>query len=889
MAMLNKLRLRLRALFLKSKMEEELDDEVRFHLERETQENIARGMSPEEARFASLRSFGGVDLVKEESRDERGIRLVEEVWQDLRYAFRMFRRHIWFTVIAILAIGIGIGSSTAIFSVVQAVLLDSLPVANLDRLMMIWQQDLKTNRDRITFAPAEYVDYLNRNRSFSSIGAAEAINLNMTTGNIPEAIASSRFTHSLFQTLGIKPVLGRVFVEGEELPGQNHVALLSYRAWITRFNADNQIVGKVVQVRQGGTSSTLTGNQTLDGAYTIIGVLPPDLAIPYTDADLVLPLYLDYRNLGRTQGGLRVFGLLKPGVTIDQATSDLNIIARDLEAQFPARSRGVSAWLVPLHVEDAGDIQPTLLTLLAAVGLLLLIVCANVANMLLVRAVERQKEISLRCALGVERRRLIRQLLTESLLLGLMGAIVGLVFAFWATRLLASTGPASIPRIQNTGINFTVLGVTLVTGVLTSILFGLVPAIKASRSNLADALRQRTENIGGSNRIRNVLVVAEVALAFVVLTCAALVSKSFIQLQKVNLGYNPQHLLTSRISLPDGKYDTPEKRAAFFRQLLDNVRNLPGVSAASAVNIIPQMGVNRTVTFSIEGRADEQGGRMTVAFRIATPDYFRSMVIPILQGREFNDVDLNNGAVIISRSLARQFWPQGNPLGESVRLTLVDQQTPPLPIVGVADDFRQWNVTSGIPTLYWANLTQSSYALAIRTVGDPDSQISALQRAVLDLDPGQPIFHTMSMEERLASSQGTTFGQFRTIIATGFGMAALFLAILGIYSIIHHSVLQRTQEIGIRMALGALRKNVILMVLRQGILLVTIGIGIGLVASLMLTRLLATFVFLPGVTGNEPVILIAIAALLAFTTLVATFIPARRAARIDPMVALRFE
>ncbi len=885
--MLNKLRLRLRALFFKSKMEEELDEEVRFHLEREIEENIARGMSPEEARFASLRSFGGVERVKEESRDERGIRLVEEVWQDLRYAFRMFRRHFWFTVIAILAIGTGIGSSTAIFSVVHTVLLNSLPVANLDRLMMIWQQDIQTNRDRITFAPAEYVDYLNRNRSFSSIGAVETINLNVTIGNTPEAIDSARFTLSLFQTLGIKPTLGRVFVEGEELPGQNHVALLSHRSWIMRFNADNQIVGKVVQIRQGGTSSTMTGNQTLDGAYTIIGVLPPDLTIPYTNADFVIPLYLDYSNLGRTQGGLRVFGLLKPEVTIDQATSDLNIIARDLAAQFPVRSKGVSARLVPLRVEDVGDIQPTLLTLLAAVGLLLLIVCANVANMLLVRAVERRKEISLRCALGVERRRLIRQLLTESLLLGIMGAMVGLVFAFWATRLFAWTGPATIPRIQNTGINLTVLGVTLVTGVLTSILFGLVPAIKASRSNLADALRQRTENVGDSKRIRNVLVVAEVALAFVVLTCAALVTKSFIQLQKANLGYNPQHLLTSRISLPSDKYDTPEKRAAFFRQLLDNVRNLLGVSAAGAVNIIPQMDMSRSVTFSIEGRTDEQGGRMRVRFRIATPDYFRSMGIPILQGREFNDTDLNNGAVIISRSLAREFWPQGNPLGESVRLTLAGQQTPSLPIVGVAEDFRQWNVVPGEPTLYWANLTQSSYALGIRTVGDPVNQIGALQRAVSNLDPGQPIFDTMSMEQRLAHSQGMTYSQFRTMIVTGFGLAALFLATLGIYSIIHHSVLQRTQEFGIRMALGALSKNVILMVLRQGLLLVTIGIGIGLVASLMLTRLLATFLY--GVTRNEPVILIAIAALLVLTACVAALIPAFKAARIDPIVALRFE
>jgi putative ABC transport system permease protein len=812
---------------------------------------------------------------------------METSWQDLRYAFRMFRRHFWFTTIAVIAIGVGIGSSTAIFSIVQTVLLNGLPVENLDRLVMVWQQDLQSNRDRITFSPAEYVDYATRSQSFSSIGAAENISLNVTIGNTPEAMDGARFTSSLFQTLGVKPFLGRVFNQSEELSGQNHVALLSHHAWAIRFNADKGVIGRVLQIRQGGTTASTSGNQTVDGAYTIIGVLPPDLTIPYTNADLVMPLRLDYDRLGRTQGGLRVFGLLKPGVSTEQASADVNIIARDLAAQFQARSKGVTARLIPLRVEDVGDIQPTLIILLVAVGLLLLIVCANVANMLLVRAVERHKEISIRLALGVERRRLIRQLLTESLLLGGMGATVGLVLAFWGTRFLASIGPSTIPRIQHAGLNFTVFCMTLVTGILTSVLFGLVPAIKASRSDLADALRQRLENTGESKRVRNILVVAEVALAFVVLTCAAVVAKTFVQLQNVNLGYNPQNVLTSRISLPSGKYDIPEKRSAFFRQLLDNIRAMPGVVSAGAVNIVPQMDMSRSVTFTIDGRPDEQGGRMNVRFRITTPDYFRSIGIPILQGREFNDVDLNRGAVIISRSLAREFWPQGNPLDASLRLYLAGQLSQPFQIVGVAEDIRQWNVSPGEPTIYWANISQSAYALTIRTASDPVSQVNALQRVVLNLDPDQPIYDTMSMEERLARSQGTTYGQFRTMIITGFGLAALFLATLGIYNVIHHSVLQRTQEFGIRMALGALGRNVILMILRQALILASIGIGIGLVMSLMLTRLLTSFLY--GATSNDPLILIVIAAALMLTALVAAFIPARKAARIDPMVALRFE
>lgn len=812
---------------------------------------------------------------------------METFWQDLRYAFRMFRRRLWFTIVAVIAIGIGIGSSTAIFSIVHTVLLNSLPVENLDRLVMIWQQDLQSKRDRITFSPAEYADYATRSRSFSSMGAAENIGLNVTFGNNPEAMDGARITISLLQTLGIKPFIGRGFAENEELPGQNHVALVSYRSWIRRFNADPQLLGKTLQVRQGGAAATATANQTVDGTYTIIGVLPQDLTIPYTNADLIIPLHLDYDRLGRVQGGLRVFGLLKPGVSKEQASADVNIIARDLSAQFPARSKGVTAWLVPLRVEDVGDIQPTLVTLLVAVGLLLLIVCANVANMLLVRAVERRKEIALRLALGVERRRLIRQLLTESLLLGALGACLGLVLAYWGTRLLALTGPPTIPRIQHTGINLTVLGMALVTGVLTSVIFGLIPALKASQSNLTDALRQRVESGESGGRMRQILVVVEVALTFVVLTCAVLVVKSFVQLQRASLGYNPQHLLTSRISLPSGKYDTPEKRGAFFRKLLDDVRATPGVTAAGAVNIIPQMDMNRNVVFAIDGRADEQSGRMNVRFRVATPGYFHSMGIPVLRGREFSDADLNGGAVIISRSLAREFWPQRDPLGEHVRLNLAGQQTSPLPIVGVAEDVRQWNVSPGEPTIYWSNITQPSYALAIRTADEPISLVSTLQRTVLNADPDQPIFDTMSMEERLARSQGTTYGQFRTTIVTGFGLAALFLATLGIYSVIHHSVLQRTQEFGIRMALGALSRDVILMVVRQGLLLVAIGVALGLVTSLILTKLLATFLY--GVTGNEPLVLLAIAALLVLIAVVAAFIPARKAARVDPMIALRFE
>ena len=870
-------------IFARRRLYRDLSEEMQEHLQEKIDELVASGMPREEATATARREFGNALLLEERGRETWKWRVLDSIWADLKYGLRTFSKRPAFILVAVLAIGVGISSNTAIFSVANAVLLRGLSVEDPAHVVMLWEQDLSSGRDRITFSPADYADYQTRSRSFTSMAAIQPVMLNMRVGQEPEAVEGARCSPGLLSTLGIKPFLGAGFVENPD-PSRHQLAMLSYGFWASHFGSNQNILGQSFELRQGYPGAA--GNQTIDGTYTVIGVLPRELDVPYLNADVLIPMYLDYDHLSRAEGGLRVFARLKPGLSIAQASADANSVARDLSARFPDRNRNISAWLVPLRVEDVGDIEPTLITLLAAVGLVLLIVCTNVANMLLARSLERRREMAVRMALGVARGRLVQQLLTESLLLGIMGTAVGLLLASWETHVLATLGPASIPRMQHVAIDGLTLAITVVTGLLISILFGLIPALKASRTGPLGTLQNRSASAETGARMRQILVTAQVALAFVVLVGSALVAKSFLALH-VNLGYQPQNLLTFRLSLPQAKYDGREKRAAFFRQVLENVNHLPGVVGTGGVNVLPEMNTNRNVTFTIDGRPDASGGQMNVRFRVATPGYFRAMGTPMLRGREFDEQDLNAGAVIISGSMARQFWPSRDPVGEHVRLNLPGALTPSLPIVGVAEDVRQWNVTPPEPTIYWSSLSQFSFVFAVRTTGDPLAELNQVRHAVSAADPEQPIFDAMSMEQRLARSQGTTYGEFRTVIMAGFGLAALFLATLGIYGVVHCSVLQRTREFGIRMAVGALRRDIARMVLQQALVLVSIGSAAGLLASIALMRLLASFLY--GVGASEPPIVAAIALFLGMIAIVAAFAPARRAASVDPMQALSTE
>jgi len=882
---MSRLRHLLRNLFQKKRVEEEHDDEVRSYLEMSAAEKMARGMSADEAQRAARLEAGGVEQVKEAVRDVRAGAWFEQLHQDVRYGLRALRRRPGSTAIAVLAVGLGVGSATAIWSVADAVLIRSLPVRDLDRTVMVWQQDLTTDRDRITFSPAEYLDYRDAGRSFESLGALQPGSAIVRLGDTPTALETARVTRSLFDTLDIKAALGRAFVPDEERPGRDHVVMLTNGFWQRQFGSDRHVLGTMISL-QGDSASGADATALADGPYTIVGVLPPQLPVFYSQADVWIPLPLDRSQLSRTVRGLRVFARLRPGVLLERASADCNAIARDLTARYPETNRDIHAWLVPLRSEDIGDIQPSILTLLAAVALLLAIVCANVANLLLTRAVEREREISVRLALGASRRRLIRQLLTESLLLGLSGGGVGLLFAASATHVVRVLGPATISRVREVALNGPGFAAALAISLLTSLLFGLAPALKASRSDVTEALKQRSGPAKGGERLRQILVTVEIALAFVVLAGTAAVIKSYLRLDS-HLGYEPSHLLTARIGLPRAKYSDPGKREAFFRAVLEQLRSTPGVVAAGAVNILPQADTNQSVSFTIAGRPTAEGQARNARLRVASPGYFRSLGASILRGREFEERDLPGGAVIVSRAAAQRFWPGENPLGQQVELTLSTRRTPMLPIVGVVEDVRQWNVSAGEPTLYWSSMIQPSYSLAVRTAGDPADLAPLLLDSVRRVDPDQPVSAVATMAARLARSQGTTFGRFRSAVMTWFGLAALLLSIMGISGVIHYSMVQRTQEFGVRTALGARAGDVIRIVLTQALRLVLVGSAIGLLGSLALTRVLARYLY--GVERVEPWIAGGILVSLGTVALTAALVPAAKAARINPIVALRHE
>lgn len=575
-------------------------------------------------------------------------------------------------------------------------------------------------------------------------------------------------------------------------------------------------------------------------------------------------------------------------MTLASAESEVATIAQQLAMQHPERNRNLTTWLVTLQQETVGDITPTVILLAAAVALLSLIVCANVGNMLLARLAERMRELTLRGALGASRARLFQQLLTESMVLGVSGALVAVVLAYWMTRALAMSGPATIPRVSEVTLDGTALVVAVTASILMSACFGLIPALRIARSLSGNPLTQRTGSTAEVGRLRELLMIAEFALAFGVLVGAGLVFMSSRALEATSPGYDPDHVLTFRLSLPQAQYLGAERRTAFFSALLNRLRELPGVHSAGAVNVVPQMDSNPTVAFDLDGAASAASvERPTARFRIATPGYFESLGIGVIQGRGFQQADVASGAIVVSRSMAKRFWPGTNPVGRSLRLTTPANATSALPIVGVVEDVRQWINTAAEPTLYWLNMQQPDFVIALRTTVEPASFNNAVRQAVHQIDPEQPVFDVLSMAERLDQSQQLTYERFRTAVMAGFAIAAFTLAAMGIYGVIRYSVVQRTQEFGVRMALGASSQQVFTIVLLQSLRTITIGGAIGLVGSIAVGRALGGVLY--GSRGSDPLIIAGVAILLAAVATIAALGPARRAASTDPMRACRSE
>jgi len=811
---------------------------------------------------------------------------METLLQDLHYGLRMLAKSPGFTAVAIIALTLGIGANSAIFSVVNSVLLRSLPYQNADQLVMIWGKLPGHGVDQMGASAPEFMDYREQTQAFEHIAAYYSTSFNLTGGAEPERITATLVSASLFPALGVRPALGRDFLPEEDQHGRGQVAILSHGLWQRRFGSDPAIIGQAL---------TLNGQP-----YAVIGIMPAGFQFLNPETELWVPVAFTPHQLSEDERGshwLNVLARLKPGVTLQQARTEMDAIARRIQQQHRKNYSDESGWGVivePLHETVVGNVRSSLLILLGVVGFVLLIACANVANLLLARASVRQKEIAIRAALGANRFRLIRQMLTESILLSLIGASLGILLTLWANDLLVALKPQNLPRLAEVGIDSRVLWFTFAVSLLTGALFGLAPALQTSKPNLNESLKEggRTTGSVGRHRLRSILVISEVALALVLLIGAGLMIKSLYRLQQFSPGFNPANVLTMRLSLPQSKYSQPHHQRAFFESLLKRVETLPGVQSASAVNSLPLSRTGNRRNFSIEGRGDM---KLNVEFRMASPDYFRSMGIPLMKGRFFTERDREGapGVVIVNESLARIFFPEEDPLGKRIKVGSLRGPFPWLSIVGVVGDVKHDGLDAEAPPEMYVSYLQPLLQnfgippmfLVVRSADDPLNLIAAVQSEVLALDKNQPVYRVATMDQLVSSSMAER--RFQMILFGIFAAIALLLAAIGIYGVISTTVAQRTHEIGIRVALGARSSDVMRLVVGQGMALALIGVAAGLAGALALTRLMSMLLF--GVSTTDPATYASIAMLLMIVALLACYIPARRATKVDPMVALRYE
>ncbi len=805
---------------------------------------------------------------------------MDTLLQDIRYAVRMLIKKPGFTVVVVAALALGIGANTAIFSIVNSILLRPLPYRDPARLAMIWMDNKRMNVDQDIHSYPNYVDYRDQNQVFESMAAYSGISLNLVGVGEPERILGAATTASLFEVLGVDPQLGRVFTVEEEQIGQDKVAILSYGLWQRRFGGDPNILGQQILVS--------------DVSRTVIGVMPPSFKYPHKDAEIWVPLAVsDNARQARGSFAYYAIGRLKPGVSIEQARVEMSSIASNLANQYPGLE-GYGVNLVPLHEQVTGKVRPALLVLLGTVAFVLLIACANVANLLLARAAGREREIAIRTALGANRARLIRQLLTESTLMGLAGGAAGLLIAKWGLSALIALSPEDIPRLDQIGIDGRVLGFTVLVSLLTGLVFGLVPALQASKPDLNESLKEsgRSSTAGVERRrARSALVVVEVALSLVLLIGAGLMVKSFSRLQKVDLGFNPDRLVSMNIQLSRTKYQGPAG-AQFFRQLIDRVEAMPGVESAGAISAIFIDALPNSTNFTVEGKppvpASEQ---IETPVDVVTPSYFRTMGIALLRGRELTEQDglESQQVAVINDTFARRFWPGEDPIGRRFKFGDTDSDAPWMTIVGVVGDMRRTGLDVDVRCETFLPYSQRRFvgflSLVVRAKSDPRVIATAVRDQVWGIDPSQPVSHIRTMDQLLEGMMAQR--RLNMVLFALFGGVALVLAAVGVYGVISYSVTQRTHEIGIRMALGAGSADVLRLIIANGMTLVLIGVAIGLIAAFALTRLMTTLLF--GVSATDPATFAAISGILSGVALAACFVPALRAIKVDPMVALRYE
>jgi putative ABC transport system permease protein len=886
----------LRATVRRSRVESEMDAELRFHMEAYA-EDLVRGGVPREAALRRARlEFGGIENTKEECREARGVHFAETLLQDVRYGVRTMRRAPGFTLTAVLALALGMGANTAIFSVVNAVLLRPLPYEKPDRLMQVWHtppQKSFPGMPIFTVSPANFLDWRTQNHSFEGMAAYGFGRYTITGSGHPETLRVVAATHGLLAILHAQPLLGRGFLDGEYESGHEHEVLLSSGLWRSYFAGNPDIVGKNIQ---------LNGQ-----AFTVVGVMRAEFDFPVSGdpdarAQMWKPMaWTDHERAVRDNRNYGVIARLKDGVTLKQAQAELDAISNRLAQDYPNDDKGWGAIAISMRDDLVSDVRPALLILQGAVALVLLIACANVANLMLARALSRRKEVAVRTALGATRRRLLQQALSETLLLAVAGGMLGLVFAHYGVILIVKFLAQRLPRSNEIALDGWVLAFTLGISLLTGFAAGLLPALRMAKADLHEALKQglgRTAVDSGGSRTRNVLVVSEVALSLMLLIGAGLLIRSLWVLQHVNPGFDPSRVVTMAVSVPPGKFAEPQQQIGYFGRVLERVRSLPGVQSAGLIDSLPLSGDGSHQPISVEGRPPAPMADLPeVDVRLISPGYMGAMHIPLLNGRDVDDSDVAGrpGAVLISESMAKSFWPNEDAVGK--HLTLYFFPDLPRVVVGVVADVKMtaMNETQPAPTLYfplaqlspvrgaaWRSIPMS---LAVRTGSAPLSVLPAITGAIRETDGDVPLLNIRTMDDSVSASLSPE--RFAMLLLGAFAGLALLLAVVGIYSVMSYSVSRRTNEIGIRVALGASRGDVLLLVVRQAMLLALIGSAIGIAGGLSLSRLMASQLY--GVGPTDPITFVAVAALLMLVSLAASYLPARRAMRVEPTAALRYE
>ena len=806
---------------------------------------------------------------------------METFLQDLRYGVRMLAKKPGFTAAAVLALTLGIGANSAIFSVLDAVVLRPLPFSNPDRLVSLWSTS--TDQSRIVSSYPDFADFRDQSQTLEHVASYTRRGVLLLGDEEPELVLGTIASSGLFSVLGSSPLLGRGFSPGEDRAGAPRVIVISYELWKRRFGGDPGVIGK--QMMLGDKQN-----------HTVIGVMPPRFNFPIeaTRTDFLLPLAsrLPELTTRRSNTSLRMVARLNPDATIEQARADVSAIAQKLEQQYPESNTGRGATVIALSEDIVRDLRFTMLVLVAAVGFVLLIACANVGNLLLARALARQKEIAIRIALGASRGRIIRQLLTESILLSLVGGALGLLLALWGLDVLVAASPLDIPRISEVGLDARVLGFTVMISALTGLIFGLAPVFGASKPDLNDALKEggcRLTGALGRNRVRGLLVISEIALSLVLLIGAGLLVRSFINLLQTDLGFNTRNALVLNLFLPRGA--TEDQSLTFFEQVIERARGVPGVQSVGMIDYLPFGGLNRGDTFLISGRAVAAGQEPAAGYRTISFDYFRAMGIPLRLGRVISEDDRKNTppVVVVTQAFVRAFFPDESAIGKRISLGEVNQHGAELEIVGVVGDVRHDGVdVEGQPEFYLPFLQSPArqMAVVVRTESDnPASTVPALRSAIRGVNKEQYIPEITTTERLLANSVARR--RFNTLLLGVFSAVAVSLATIGMYGVMNYSVAQRTHEIGIRIALGAENTDVLRLVVGQGMTLAVVGTVAGVAAALAATRILSRLLY--SVTPTDALTFIVASSLLLGVALVACFVPARRATKVDPIAALRYE